>query len=212
LNPEDRRALALLAREVAPADPAVAANAAFEREFATLSKARRVLYDYELIIVPGYTPRKAERVHGLHPVAARRCKMAAKDFKNGKAPFLFVTGGAVHPENTPVYEAVLLADELVRLGVPREKIYLDTKARHSTTNLRNAGRFMLNHGMKRALVVSSIGQSFYFSNDEISTFKRRSRADLGYEVGDLRLIDPNRSEFEPSEQCRQENLDDPFDP
>ena len=75
---------------------------------------------------------------------------------------------------------------LIRMGVPKDKIIVDDKARHSTTNLRNAGRYMLRHGMKKALITTSKGQDFYFSHPLISSFTVRSIAQMGLKVGKLR--------------------------
>src|SRR5690606_16013202 len=129
----------------------------------------------------------------------------------GRAPFVLVTGGAVHPEDTPVIEAVQLRAELVRLGVPAERIAVDAAARHSTTNLRNAARFMLARGLDRALVVTSFGQSFYFSSPHLSTFHRRSRRQLGHEVGRMRRVDLYRTAFFPDPRALTPG-DDPLDP
>lgn len=211
-NASERAELVKLARAVAPEDPASRENEPVLRELERLSKEPPTTPRFDLIVVPGFTPKKADRVHAIHETAAKRCRRAAADWKDGKAPFILATGGAVHPAGTPVIEALELKAELVRLGVPAERIYVETRARHSTTNLRNAGRFMLAHGMKRAIVVSGLGQSFYFSSPDISTFHMRSKDELGYEVGKLRPIDPNRTSFRPSERCVERNEDDPYDP
>lgn len=206
---EDRRALAAIVREVAPPLPGVGDD--FERAFAAMDRAALAAYEYPLIVVPGYTPKDAPRLHDLHPIARKRCERAAADFHAGRAPFVLVTGGAVHPEDTPVIEALQLRAELVRLGVPAERIAVDAAARHSTTNLRNAARFMLARGLDRALVVTSFGQSFYFSSPGLSTFHRRSRRELGYEVGRMRRVDPYRTAFFPDPRALTPG-DDPLDP
>jgi hypothetical protein len=209
--PDDRRALAAIVREVTPPGPEERENAAFERALAAYPRARLEAHAYPLIVVTGFTPTSAERLHELTRRARRRCERAAADFHAGRAPFLLTTGGAVHPEGTPVIEALELKAELVRLGVPAERIAVEPHARHSTTNLRNAARFMLARGLSRALVVTSFDQSFYFSRPRLSTFHRRARKELGYEVGRLVLVDAYRSAFWPSERCLEEG-DDPLDP
>jgi hypothetical protein len=207
-SPADRRALAAIAHEVAPPDPTARENAAVEQ---ALRRPRRRT-EYDIIIVTGFTPTDAPRLHTIDPKAKTRCARAVDDWKHGKADFILATGGAVHPESTPVFEALELKAELLRLGVPAERIAVEPHARHSTTNLRNAGRFMLAHGLRRGLVVSTFGQSFYFSNPGISTFNGRCKKELGYEVGQLDYVDLFRTAFVPSPNCRIVNPDDPFDP
>jgi hypothetical protein len=207
-SPADRRALAAIARQVAPPDPTARENAAVEQ---ALRRPRRRT-EYDIIIVTGFTPTDAPRLHAIDPKAKKRCARAADDWRHGKADFILATGGAVHPESTPVIEALELKAELLRLGVPADRIAIEPHAHHSTTNVRNAGRFMLAHGMRRGLIVSSFGQSFYFSNPDLSTFNGRCRKELGYEVGQLEYVDLFRTSFVPSPNCRIVNPDDPFDP
>src|SRR6185436_14615860 len=116
---------------------------------------------------------------GVHPVARRRLEQAVSDFGQGKAPFIAVSGANVYPQGTPYYEAIEMKTELVRMGMDEERIIVEARARHSTTNLRNAGRLMFEYGMKSALVATVgggvggsdvFGQDFYFENPETSTF------------------------------------------
>ena len=104
------------------------------------------------------------------------------------------------------------------MGIPDDRIIVDARARHSTTNLRNAGRYMLEHGLSRALVTTSFGQDFYFSFPNISTFNHRCRSELGHEVGrlgDVQMsdsIDTAHSWFTPSPDVRRIGIRDPLDP
>src|SRR5947208_3063634 len=67
--------------------------------------------------------------------AMERLALAYRDFLDGKAPLVLLTGGSVHPPGTPYNEGVMMADELVGKGVPRDRLLIDPWARHSTTNL-----------------------------------------------------------------------------
>jgi hypothetical protein len=205
---EDRLAIAAIASRVAPPDPGPRENAAFERLLESLSPVE----PRGLIVVPGETGKKAAPLHEISDTAKKRCARAAADWKRGRAAFILTSGGAVHPESTPVVEALELKAELVRLGVPAERIAVDARARHSTTNLRNAGRFMIAHGFGEATVITGVGQSFYFAAGWISTFDLRCRKELGYEVGELRPVDPWRTAFRPSRACLTVDAADPFDP
>jgi hypothetical protein len=177
------------------------------REFAS-----RHVTPYDLIVVPGYTPLDAtEPTPTVHPTAAARLDDAIAAYRHGLAPVLLVTGGNVHPNGTPFNEAVLMKRYLVSQKVPAGAIILEPCARHSHTNLRNAGRFLLTHGLRRALVVTSMDQALYFGRPRSSSFDARCVADLGYVVGMLEDVDANRVSFEPSGRTLDRGAD-PFDP
>jgi vancomycin permeability regulator SanA len=62
-----------------------------------------------------------------------------------------------HPDNprTPYNEAFQMKQILTReLGIPQGRIIIDSYALHSTTNLRNVARLMLQLGIQNATVVS----------------------------------------------------------
>jgi hypothetical protein len=177
---------------------------------------------YPLIIVPGYTPLGQDTPLKLHPTADERCKMALAEYNKGRAPFIMVSGGNVHPSDTNFNEAVEMKKKLMEYGVPEERIIVEGKARHSTTNLRNAGRFMQEDGhkdkFKSALVLTDGGQAFYFSEHVLtfSAFHGRSQAELGYKIGTLdgSLRDNGNIEveFRPSKDVTRRNKSDILDP
>jgi DNA-directed RNA polymerase beta subunit len=105
---------------------------------------------YDVIVVPGYTPDDAKKpMPEVHPVAASRLDEAIALYKEGKASLLLVTGGAVRPEGTPYAEALVMKRYLLEHGISEAAIVVEPCARHSTTNLRNAGRFMLKYHLRR---------------------------------------------------------------
>lgn len=177
---------------------------------------------YPLIVVPGYTPLGQKDPLKLHPTGEDRCKMAYEEYKKGRAPFIMVSGGNVHPSDTNYNEAVGMKRKLKEMGVPEERIIVEGKARHSTTNLRNAGRFMLEDGhkdkFKSALVLTDGGQAFYFSEHVLTfgAFHGRSQAELGYTVGRLNgTLQQNGNievDFRPSEDVKRRNKTDILDP
>lgn len=216
-----RRARAIaIALAIVPPDPAAAHNAiavAHARSFREWDR-----YDYPVIIVPGYTPLATTAAsRGVHPVAQARLAMASRDLAANKAPFILVSGGNVYPRGTTVYEALEMKDALVALGVRPESILVDARARHTTTNLRNAGRTMRSLGMSKGLIVTMgggvagstfFGQDFYLSHPTLSTFHSRCERELGYRVGELRGIDDARIELVPSPSVDQPSFRDPLDP
>jgi hypothetical protein len=215
-SPDRRRRAEGLARRLAPPDLSVdenrAANAAVDgfRDWAR--------YPYQLIVVPGYTPLDARQPVQMHPTQRARLEQAVRDYQAGRAPFILVSGGNVHPPGTPYYEAIEMKRELRRMGIPEDRIIVDARARHSTTNLRNTGRYMLDHGLSRALLTTSGDQDFYFSFPDISTFHLRCRSELGHTVGDFEdaqldgFIDTSHSVFTPAQDVRRVNYRDPLDP
>lgn len=170
---------------------------------------------FHVIVVPGFTPLDAKvAAPGVHPLARRRLEGAAEGFRAGKAPFVLVTGGNIHPRGTPYYEGIEMKKELLAMGVPEDRIVVDARARQSTTNLRNAGRYMLEHGM-RVGVIATAGGGDPFEDDfnpTISTFHARCERELGYRVGELRGAGAAQTEFMPSEEVRRIGYRDVLDP
>lgn len=179
-------------------------------------------YPYAVIVVPGYTPLDETVARpGVHPVAQRRLEVARDDFRAGKAPFVLVSGGNVYPRGTPYFEGVEMKRVLLGLGVPENRILVDARARHSTTNLRNAGRIMRELGLPRALVTTCGGglfgtdlfdQDFYFSHPVRSRFHARCEEELGYRVGELDDAGPNHTSLVPSPDVGSIGWRDALDP
>jgi hypothetical protein len=220
----------LLARAGADSDRALKALADARPDYgvdemnaATLeSIAARTDWDrfrYDFLVVPGFTPLGARRPLTLAeiPVAQQRLELALADFQaRGLAPYILVSGGSVHPSGTRNNEALMMRDFLVSRGVPPERILVDPFARHSTTNLRNAGRVMLSTRRVRALIVTGFDggwfdQAFYFAHPVLSTFRARCRRELGYEVGALERIDEHHVSFRPAPEAMRSNYRDPLD-
>lgn len=173
---------------------------------------------YELLIVPGYTPLDVERpTHLLEiPAALSRLELAAEDITSGIVRCVLVSGGSVHPPGTPYNEALMMREQLLRLGVNSDQILVDPYARHSTTNLRNAGRMMRSLGMTRGLIVtgfdrSTFSQAFYFGHPLLSTFALRCQTELGYSIGELDRVDDYHIAFYPSADVTTPSYDDPLD-
>ncbi|MEZ4300557.1 MAG: YdcF family protein [Polyangiaceae bacterium] len=218
-DPARRARAVAIARAVAPRDPAAALNAA---TFACISRfAGWSGFAWGLLVVPGYTPLdQRDAKPGVHPVAVRRLQMAVEDYRARKAPFLLVSGGNVYPRGTPYFEGVEMHKALCAMGVPPEHILVDAFARHTTTNLRNAGRIMRLLRVDRAVVVTRgggafgsdvFGQDFYLAHPDLSTFHARCRRELGYEVGQLRGVGEGRIELIPSPSVDRRSYH-PLDP
>lgn len=149
---------------------------------------------WPFLIVPGYCPRFGWS-DGLHPRAVARLEQAARDLEAGLASTIIVSGAAVHSADN---EALLMREWLLGRGVDADRILVEPCARHTTTNLRNAGRLVLAAGAREALVVTSPPQSRYLAFPWRSSFHLRCLVELGYRVGELEAVGPMHIAFRPA--------------
>ena len=169
-------------------------------------------YPYSVIVVPGAgNDRPGVR---LSPGGKLRDEIAAKRFREGKAPFILVSGGFVHPARTEYSEAIEMKRDLMnRFGIPADAIIVDPHARHTTTNMRNAARLMYRYGIpfdKKAMVSTDLSQSQYIENPN---FEKRCIDELGYQPS--KLLGRTSSfdlEFLPVRDSLQADPQDPLDP
>lgn len=148
---------------------------------AALARMQRIdwsAWRFGAIVVPGQGPEDPDTV--LSPLGRQRCDVAVKRWQARLAPFLFTSGGHVHPDRTRYAEALEMKRYLMEAhGVPEDAILVDPHARHTTTNVRNTTRLLLDAGMPpdtAVLVTSDIGQSFYIA----ALLKPRCERELGY--------------------------------
>jgi hypothetical protein len=169
-------------------------------------------YPYTALIVPGQGPDDLET--RLSPMAKVRLRLAADHYAQGLAPFIIVSGGAVHPRGTRAIEAEEMRRELVeRFGIPANRVLIDPYARHTTTNLRNAARILFTVDApedRPALIVTSTEQSAYIESPGFAT---RNERELGYQPG---RIGPRVSAyalpFHPERVSLRTDPADPLDP
>jgi hypothetical protein len=177
----------------------------------TVKKADWSRYPYAAILLPGEGP---ENEWAMSPVGKYRCQLGADAYRSGKAPFIIVSGGFVHPFQTPYCEALEMKNYLVHtLGVPDDAVILEPHARHTTTNIRNANRIMLRQGFprdKRVLCVSTAGQSAYIL---APFFAGRCKFEMGYvPFTDLKQEDPFSVSYTIDASSLQLDGTDPLDP
>jgi hypothetical protein len=169
------------------------------------------LYPYSAILVPGLGPEQAGV--RLDPNGAKRCDSAALRYRAGKAPFLIVSGGHVHPYKTPYCEAVEMKAYLVKvLHIPSNAVIIEPHARHTTTNLRNANRLIYRFNMpanKPVLIVTDASQSRYINN----SMGEKVVKELGYKpYTAITKLSAVETAYVPSENSMQINSPDPLDP
>lgn len=169
-------------------------------------------FAHAAIVVPGAGPGEQER--GLSAIGALRLRTAVRRYRAGLAPFILVSGGAVHPNKTPYNEAIEMKRHLVsRYGVPEDAIFVDPHARHTTTNLRNAVRILFYAGAPQGLsvlVTTSQSQSAYI---ESSVFSVRCRDELGFQpMALLRRVSPFDLAMSLNIDSLHADSSDPLDP
>jgi hypothetical protein len=169
-------------------------------------------YRYTAIILPGNGPELDGET--LTPRAKLRVRLVADRFAQGVAPFIIVSGGAVHPRGTKVNEAVEMRKALIeRYGVPEDRIILEPYARFTWTNLRNAVRRLkaLDAPLDReALVITDVD---HINSMLAPPFAVRVAFQLGYQPGRIgpRVSDTELA-FLPSLVSLRVDPLDPLDP
>lgn len=169
-------------------------------------------YPYSVIVVPGAGPSDPNTA--LSEAGRARTELAAEAYHAGKAPFILVSGGYVHPSQTRFAEALEMKKALLAdYHVPESAILIDPHARHTTTNLRNAVREIYRYRIpmeKPVLVISNQGQI-----DGIASpaFAYRCLKEMGYLP--YKIIDhPSETNivFLPKIESLQQDPLDPLDP
>ncbi|SIN68120.1 YdcF family protein [Chitinophaga niabensis] len=167
-------------------------------------------YPYSALLVPGFGPDKpGVRIDYR---AVERCKMAAERFNRKMAPFIIVSGGHVYPHRTPYSEAVEMKRYLMQeFKIPEAAIIIEPHARHTTTNMRNAGRLMYRFHMplnKPALVVTDTAQMLMIAN-----LDERCMRELGIvPYRDVKVLNKNEASFYPVAHSFYMNVFDVLDP
>ena len=184
-------------------------NAAAVRHLASITWSD---FPYTLIVVPGAGSDRL--TWSLSSASRLRAEIASRRYRQHKAPLILVSGGYVHPNQTPYSEAIEMKKSLIEdFGVPAEAILVDPHARHTTTNLRNAARLMYRYGIpfeRKALITTD---SFQITYIEGEPFAQRCRQELGYRPATLLgRVSRFDLEFIPRLESLQIDSMDPLDP
>ncbi|MDB5129022.1 YdcF family protein [Mucilaginibacter sp.] len=167
-------------------------------------------YPYSHILVPGAGPDNLTTP--LSGEGMLRCRLAAKQYLAGKAPFIVVSGGSVHPFKTKYNEAFEMKVYLIKtLHIPESAVIIDPHARHTTTNIRNDVRLMFRYGIpmnKPGYIVTDKSQT-----DFIYNMAGRCEKELGYVPYKLgKRVSETELEFYPVLESLQIDQDEPLDP
>ncbi len=171
-------------------------------------------YRYATILQPGHGPEK-EGIP-ISPLGFMRVKLVAERYHQGWAPLIILSGGYVHPYQTPYAEATEMKKLLMEdYGVPERAILIEPHARHTTTNFRNAARLMYQYGIptdKPSVCTTTFDQAIYIVDPKYK-FDERNRNELGYlPYKDLKKFSRNDIEFKPVVTSLHLDASDPLDP
>ncbi|QWP75561.1 YdcF family protein [Lysobacter sp. K5869] len=87
-------------------------------------------------------------------LAGNRVAAAARAWHAGRAPMILLSGGP-SASTRGVSEAKIMAESLLKLGVPREALVLEDLSGDTRGNADRCARIALDHGWKRAILVTS---------------------------------------------------------
>lgn len=166
-------------------------------------------YPYSFMLVLGSGPQDSAR---LSRGGARRADQAARLFFERKAPLVILSGGHVHPMQTPYCEAIEMKKYLMeKHKIPEASILIEPQARHTTTNFRNAARLVFRYGIPtKGLVTSSEAHIGLVTENG---FRIRCTTELGYfPMESIKRISPISAEFRPSVASLFFDANDPLDP
>ena len=179
--------------------------------FQNLSKIKWSDYPYSFILVLG--SGGLDLTTRISRIGAQRTDVAAQIFLQHKAPLIIVSGGHVHPIQTPYCEALEMKRYLMeKYKIAETSILIDPYARHTTTNFRNGARLAFRYQIPtdRALVTSSEDHINSVTKGE---FRTRNLNELGYfPVEFIKRISPVAAEFKPSIASLFFDANDPLDP
>lgn len=170
-------------------------------------------YPYSVILVLGAGPSK-EGVN-ISAQSRMRARYAAMLYNEGKAPVIVVSGGRVHPFKTPYSEAEEMKTYLMETwGIPESAIIAEPHARHTTTNIRNTVRIMMEQGIpmeKPGLITSGSSHIDYASGDYFQELCKKEMWQVPFKLG--YRLSPRVVEFYP-QPCASiiATLEDPLDP
>lgn len=169
-------------------------------------------FKYASILILGNGPENySDRLSALGKL---NIKLGVKEYQEGKAPIIVVSGGHAHPFRAEFCEAIEMKKELINeYHIPEEHILIEPHARHTTTNLRNAARLYQKYGFpmdKTHIVVTNNSHSQYVNS---KNFTERCKQELGYLPAEIKSrINATAVEFLPLKTAMQQNPLEPLDP
>ena len=131
---------------------------------------------YDAVVVPGVPFEGGQ----WQDIMKMRVHWAVKLYERGLTRNIIFSGSAVY---TPYVEATIMGLYAEQLGVPRENIFLETRAEHSTENLFNSYMLARDRGMKRIALASDPFQSWMLRG-----LAKRMERQLGADIDMLPVV------------------------
>lgn len=119
---------------------------------------------YDAVIVPGFPHIK----DSMTVVVQNRVLWAWYLYSKGMVKNVIFSGGAVY---SPYKEAEIMALYGIQLGIPREHVFIETQAEHSTENLYYSYKIAEHNGFKRVAVATDATQSSFMHSVNNHRFK-----------------------------------------
>ena len=109
---------------------------------------------YDVIIVPGY-PINGRKINNI---LKSRILWSYYLFQEGVTKNIIYSGGAIY---TPYYEAKVMAMYAEGLGIPKERIFEETRARHSAENIYYSYQYAKDLGFDKVALATDPYQLKY---------------------------------------------------
>jgi hypothetical protein len=177
-----------------------------------LSKIKWSDYPYSFILVLG--SGGLDLTTRISRIGAQRTDVAAQLFLQHKAPLIIVSGGHVHPMQTPYCEAIEMKKYLMeKYKIAETSILVEPYARHTTTNFRNGARLAFRYRIPTDLTALVTSSEDHITSVTKEEFRTRNLNELGYfPVEFIKRISPVEAEFKPSIVSLFFDANDPLDP
>ncbi len=111
----------------------------------------------DVVLLLGYRVRDDKPA----PILMMRIERAAEYLKENKDTDIIVCGGIVNSKDQHRTEASIMYDELVKLGVERERIILEDKSRTTVENFLNAKKIIAERYGKKEVSVAVLSSEFH---------------------------------------------------
>ncbi|MFT5573077.1 MAG: uncharacterized SAM-binding protein YcdF (DUF218 family) [Cryomorphaceae bacterium] len=138
-------------------NPRVARWLAFqlERQYPQQHIADITPHDAIIVLGGGLRLPQAPAKHTQIGGGSDRFWYAARLYRSGKAPTIILAGGNVYSQTGLKGEAYYASQLLQQWGVPKAAILIEADSRTTEENRRNTALFLVRHGIKSALLVTS---------------------------------------------------------
>lgn len=151
---------------------------------------------YDIIIVPGFphNEEKWERVVEMRMIWAKNL------YDKGITKNIMFSGGAVY---TPFIESKVMAKYAEAMGIPKENIFIEQKANHSTENLYYSYVRAKELGFTKIALATDP-----FQTSSLRMFRNKYKLDVGLlpiVFNELKLLDHTEPEIN-AENARVENF------